>query len=119
MLAVFGVGMSLVGGAVAVGLHELGNHAAQTFQTLNRALSESTTQREQDNARDVAVWIKTYRPGAKKVACRRGTRGWRFVCVFRDRDGRRVKVGVNVRGRQPTKMSPIVARGRRLPAPSA
>ena len=114
-LALAGVGFALFGGVTAVGLRSLGEHTAATFETINRAL---TPPKKTANARDVADWIETYRPGASRARCRKGTHGWDYVCTFRESDGRRVKLGALVAASQPVTMSRIVGIHDRLPEPS-
>jgi hypothetical protein len=117
-LLVAGLAVSVVAGASVVGLRTVGREAKATFDTLNQALEDSTPGKGKASARDAAQWIERYRAGARGARCRDGGKGWDYVCVFRDGDGRRRKVGVIVGARQPTQMSPLVGVRRPLPTPS-
>lgn len=117
-LLVAGVAVSVVAGAGVIGLRTLGNDAKTTFDTLNRTFEGSLPGDGKASARDVADYFERYRAGARGAHCRKGPRGWDYVCVFRDGDGRRRKVGVLVDSKQPKHMSPLVGVHQRLPAPT-
>jgi hypothetical protein len=109
--------VSVAAGTGYVGLRTLGENAKATFDELNRALEESSPGTSKASAQDAAAWIERYRSGARKARCSRGRDGWDYVCVFRDGDGRRRKVGLMVDSRQPTQMSPLAGPHQPLPAP--
>jgi hypothetical protein len=116
-LLVTGLAVSIVGGAGYLGLRSLGEEAKATFEEVNRALEGSATGEGKASAQDVAEYIERYRAGARRAECREGVKGWDYVCVFTDGDGRRRKVGIMVGPVQPTQMSPLVAARDRLPTP--
>lgn len=116
-LLVTGLAVSIVGGAGYLGLRSLGEDAKATFEEVNRALEGSATGEGKASAQDVAEYIERYRSGARRAECRVGIKGWDYVCVFTDGDGRRRKVGVVVGSTQPTHMSPLVGARDRLPTP--
>jgi hypothetical protein len=114
-----GLVVSAVIGGGYVGLRTLGEDAKATFDELNRALEKNRPGQGRASAADAAAWIERYRAGARAAECGEGVNGWDYVCVFRDGDGRRRKVGVIVDWRQPTQMSPLVGARQRLPTPSS
>jgi hypothetical protein len=114
---VVGLAVTVFAGAGAVALRTLGNDAKATFDSLNRALAESAPARKKAAARDVAEWIERYRAGASGARCGKTKKRWDYVCVFKDGQGRRVKMGVMVDSRQPIEMSPVVRLRRPLPPP--
>jgi hypothetical protein len=114
-----GLVVSAVVGAGYIGLRSLGEEAKATFDELNRALEPPAPGKGKASAQDVAEWIERYRLGVRRAECpREGVKGWDYVCVFVDGDGRRKKVGVMVGPIQPTQTSPPVGAGQRLPPPS-
>jgi hypothetical protein len=112
-----GLAVSVVAGAGVVGLRTLGEQAKGTFETLNRAFEDSVPREGKASARDAADWIERYRSGAGGARCRPEPGDWDYVCIFKDGDGRRRKMGVIVDARQPTQMSPLVGVRQRLPTP--
>lgn len=115
---VAGLAVSVVAGVGVVGLRTLGGNAKATFDTLNKAFEDNMPRKGKASSREAAAWIERYRAGASNARCQKGAQGWDYVCVFKDRDGRRRKLGVIVDSRQPTQMSPLVGVHRRLPTPS-
>ena len=118
LLLATGVAVSVVIGAGYVGLRSLGEEAQATFDELNRALETPTPRKGKATPQEVAEWIERYRVGARRVECGEGVKGWDYVCVIVDEDGRRRKIGVMVGPIQPTQMSPPVGARQRLPTPS-
>lgn len=114
---VVGLAVTVFAGAGAVALRTLGNDAKATFDSLNRALAESAPATKKASARDVAEWIERYRTGASGARCGKTKKRWDYVCLFKDGQGRRVKMGVMVDSRQPIEMSPVVRLRRPLPPP--
>jgi hypothetical protein len=114
---VVGLAVTVFAGAGAVALRTLGNDAKATFDSLNRALAESAPATQKASARDVAEWIERYRTGASGARCGKTKKRWDYVCLFKDGQGRRVKMGVMVDSRQPIEMSPVVRLRRPLPPP--
>jgi hypothetical protein len=113
-----GLVVSIVAGVGVVGLRALGGNAKATLDTLNEALERSQPGKGKASAHDVANYFERYRAGARDARCRNGPEGWDYVCVFKDGDGRRRKIGVLVDSRQSTQMSPPMGVHRRLPSPS-
>src|SRR5919108_2883684 len=109
-----GVAVSVVAGAGVVGLRTLGNDAKATFDTLNKALERNQPGKGKASAREAADWIERYRAGARDAQCEAAPKQWDYVCIFKDGDGRRRKVGLLVDSRQPTQMSPLVGVHQRL-----
>lgn len=109
--------VTVVGGAGYVGFRTLGEDAKATFDELNQAFEENAPGSGKASAQDAADWIERYRSGARRAECREGVKGWDYVCVFTDGDGRRRKVGVVVGSTQPTHMSQLVGANDRLPTP--
>lgn len=101
----------------AVALRTVGNDAKATFDTLNQAFADSAPARGKASARDVAKWIERYRAEASGTRCGKTKKRWDYVCVFKDGQGRRVKMGVMVDSRQPIEMSPVVRLRPPLPPP--
>jgi hypothetical protein len=116
-LVATGLAVSVVAGAGYVGLRTLGEDAKATFDKLNSALEDATPGKGKASAQDVGEWIERYRSGARRAECSEGVKGWDYVCVFVDGDGRTRKVGVLVDSRQPTQMSPLVGQRERLTKP--
>jgi hypothetical protein len=116
-LLVTGLAVSIVGGAGYLGLRSLGEEAKATFEEVNRALEGSAAGEGKASTQDVAEYIERYRSGARRAECREGIKGWDYVCLFTDGDGRRRKVGIMVGPVQPTQMSPLVGPRDRLPTP--
>jgi hypothetical protein len=114
---VAGLAVSVVAGAGVLTLRTLGDEAKETFGTLNEAFADSEPGQRKASAQEVADWIARYRTDARKPHCQRGADGWDYVCVFRNRQGRQVKVGVIVNSRQPIQMSPAVRTRRPLARP--
>src|SRR5688572_30481920 len=106
--------VTVVGGVGYVGFRTLGEDAKATFDELNQAFEENSPGTGKASAQDAADWIERYRAGASRAECREGVKGWDYVCVFVDGDGRRRKVGVMVGPIQPTQMSPLVGARQRL-----
>jgi hypothetical protein len=111
--------VSVVAGTGYIGLRTLGENAKATFADLNQALEESSPGTGKASAQDAADWIERYRSGARDARCEDGRRGWDYVCVFRDGDGRRRKLAVMVNATQPTQMSPLLGPRQRLPTPGS
>jgi hypothetical protein len=114
---VVGLAVTVFAGAGAVTLRTLGNDAKATFDSLNRALAESAPAKKKASARDVADWIERYGAGASGARCGKTKKRWDYVCVFKDGQGRRIKMGVIVDSGQPIEMSPVVRLRRPLPPP--
>ena len=114
---VVGLAVTVFAGAGAVALRTVGNDAKATFDSLNRALADNAAVKKKASARDVADWIERYRAEASGTRCGRTKKSWHYVCVFKDGQGRRAKMGVMVDARQPIEMSPVVKLRRPLPPP--
>jgi hypothetical protein len=108
------LGGSLLLGAGALTLRELGANANKTFETLNRALQQNPTPKGNISSRETALWIARYQPDARRVRCRTGQGGWDYSCSF-VKEGRRLKIGVVAGSRQPIQTSVAVPLQRRLP----
>jgi hypothetical protein len=111
---VAGLAVAVIAGTGTVAL---GTDAKATFDSLNRALADSVPAKKKASARDVADWIERYRTGASGMRCGKTKKRWDYVCVFKDGQGRRVKMGVIVDSRQPIEMSPVARLRRPLPPP--
>jgi hypothetical protein len=108
------LGGSVLVGAGAFGLREIGVNANQTFETLNRALERTPTPKGKISTQEAAAWIARYQPDTSRVRCRAGRRGWDYSCSF-VKAGRRLKMGVVAGSSQPTETSLPVPLHRRLP----
>jgi hypothetical protein len=108
------LGGSLLLGAGAFTLREIGVNVHKTFETLNRALEQDPTPKDKISSREAAAWIARYRLDASRVRCRPGRRGWDYSCSF-VQGGRRLKIGVAAGSVQPTETSIAVPIHRRLP----
>jgi hypothetical protein len=117
MFLVAGLAASLLAGVGVVTLRTLGEDAKATFDTLNETFANSAPSKKKASAPDVADWIERYRAEASGARCRKTKKSWDYVCVFKDAQGRRVKMGVMVDSRQPIQMSPVVKLRRPLPSP--
>jgi hypothetical protein len=114
---VAGLAVTVFAGAGAVALRTIGNDAKATFDTLNSALADNVPANKKASARDVADWIERYRAEASGARCGKTKKRWDYVCVFKDGQGHRVKMGVMVDSGQPIEMSPVVRLRRPLPPP--
>lgn len=114
---VAGLAVTVFAGAGAVALRTLGNDAKATFDTLNQAFADNAPAKGKASPRDVAEWIERYRADASGTRCGKTKKSWDYVCVFKDGQGRRVKMGVMVDARQPIEMSPVVKLRKPLPPP--
>lgn len=117
LFLVAGLALSVFAGVGVVTLRTLGDDAKATFDNLNETFANSAPGKERASARDVGDWIERYRAGASGARCKKTRKGWDYVCVFKDGQGRRVKMGVLVDSRQPIQMSPVVKLRRPLPPP--
>jgi hypothetical protein len=117
LVLIGGLAAALFAGTGVVALRTLGQDAKATFDDLNQAFADSAPANKKASARDVADWIERYRAGASGARCGKTKRSWDYVCVFKDGQGRRVKMGVMVDSRQPIEMSPVVKRRQPLPPP--
>lgn len=110
---------AILGGSVLVGagaftLREIGVNANKTLETLNRALEQNPTPKGTISSREAAAWIARYQPNTSHVRCRAGRRGWDYSRSF-VKGGRRLKIGVIAGSSQPTETSLPVPLHRRLP----
>jgi hypothetical protein len=117
LFLVAGLAVSVFAGVGVVTLRTLGDDAKATFDTLNETFANSALDKEKAPARNVTDWIERYRAGASGARCTKTRKSWDYVCVFKDAQGRRVKMGVMVDSRQPIQMSPVVKLRRPLPPP--
>jgi hypothetical protein len=108
------LGGSVLLGAGAFGLREIGVNANKTFETLNRALEQNPAPKGKISSREAVAWIARYQPDTTHVGCRNGRRGWDYSCSF-VKGGRRLKIGVVAGAVQPTETSLPVPLHRRLP----
>jgi hypothetical protein len=108
------LGGSVLVGAGAFALREIGVNANKTFETLNQALERNPTPKGKISSQEAAAWIARYQPDTSRVRCRAGRRGWDYSCGF-VKGGRRLKIGVVAGSSQPTETSLPVPFHRLLP----
>ena len=117
LFLVAGLAVSVFAGVGVITLRALGDDAKATFDTLNETFANSAPTKKKASGRDVADFIERYRAEASGTRCKKTKKSWDYVCVFKDGQGRRVKMGVIVDSRQPIQMSPVVKLRRPLPSP--
>jgi hypothetical protein len=116
-VVVAGLAVSFLVGAGVFALSTVGEEAETTFNTLNEAFADAEPRKGKASAQEVSDWIERYRADATGTRCRQGTGGWDYVCIFRSRRGRRLKMGIVVDWKQPIEMSPTVRLRQRLASP--